>query len=264
MKIFIPFLFLLLLTSCSRNLFLPSAVYAPQLRDKHEGEIGVNANAMSGVQAQAAFALGENFGIQAQANSIGKNGGNILGGPNYWFKFDLDSHNTFLLGFSAGYSGGTYKRYLTRSAVNGIPGVETSSGYMLYDIYGRWHGGYFQYSLGMRLDNKFSLYTGTRIQWLNCEKFNYQTQFFARDSTNSTAIPGEIKTINSSHGFTTTADVYFGIHFGWKHLQIFLQAQKHYQYNAENLNDDWRKFGQGVATAGFTYMFYSRKTQKLN
>lgn len=84
MKRFLPICILFLITSCSRNLFLPSAVYAPQLRDMYEAEIGVNGNATSGVQAQGAFAIGENFGIQAQANTIGKNGGNILGGINYW------------------------------------------------------------------------------------------------------------------------------------------------------------------------------------
>ncbi|CAN5910336.1 hypothetical protein BH11BAC7_BH11BAC7_00260 [soil metagenome] len=258
MKKFLTVFVLFLITSCSRNLFLPSAVYAPQLRDKHEAELGVNGNATSGVQAQGAFAIGENFGVQAQANYIGKNGGNILGGINYWFKIEPDSQNTFLIGFSAGYSGGTYKRYVTRAAVNGIPGVELSPGYMLYDIYGRWHGGYFQYSLGVRLGNRFAFYTGTRIQWLNCEKFNYQSQYFARDSSGN-VIPGEIRTIDRSHAFTTTADVYLGFSFGWEHFHIYLQGQKHYQYNAVNLNDDWRKFGQGVLTAGFSYTFHKRK-----
>lgn len=261
MKRFLPICIILLITSCSRNLFLPSAVYAPQLRDKHEADIGINGNAMSGVQAQGAFAIGENFGIQTQGNYIGKNGGNVLGGINYWYKIEKDSLSTFLIGFSAGYSGGTYKRYVTRAATNGIPGVESSSGFMLYDIYGRWHGGYFQYSVGVRLDNRFSLYTGTRIQWLNCEKFNYQSQYFARDSSDAIT-PGQIRTIDPRHGFTTIADVYLGFSFGWEHFHIYLQGQKRYQYNAVNLNDDWRKFGPGVLTAGFSYSFHKRKRSR--
>jgi hypothetical protein len=259
-NIFFLLSFLILCTSCSRNLFLPSSVYAPQLRDKHEGEIGINANGTSGAQAQGAFAIGNHFGVQAQANTIGKKGGDILGGMNYWIKLKLDSENTFLIGFSAGYSGGTYKRTITRAAQNGVTGVSTLPGYIYIDMFGRWHGGYFQYSLGLRLNNKISFYTGTRIQWLNCEKFKYQTVYFIRDSS-STGLPtpGPLRAIDSRHGFTTTADVYLGINFGWNHFHIFLQAQKHYQYNAANLNDDWRQFGGGVATAGFTYMFNKSK-----
>ncbi len=240
---------------------MPSAVYAPQLREKHEGEIGINGNPIAGVQAQGAFALGKNLGIQAQANYIGKNGANILGGLNYRVGlFPVDSQGyALLIGFSAGYSGGHYERYVTRAVAQAIPGVSTSPGFVLFDMAARWHGGYFQYSIGTRFD-KFSIYTGTRFQWLNCEKFNYETQFFSRDTSNNGAvIPGAVRTINPRHGFTTTADVYFGLSFGWRHFHFFAQTQIHYQYNAANLNDTYKKFGQGVGTVGFTYMFYPRK-----
>jgi hypothetical protein len=242
--------------SCSRNLYLPSVVYAPQLRDKQEGEAGVNGNGSSGLQAQASFALTNHFGIQAQANAVSLHGGNFSGGANYRMKFKMDERNTFLIEFSGGYSCGTYKKYHTVETGAGTSGITAQPGYILYDLYGRWHGGYFQYSIGARLDNKLSAYTGTRFQFLNCEGFRYNTQFFAKDSLHDGQfLPQSFQSINTRHGFTTLAEVFLGINFGWQHFHFFLETQFRSQFTGGNLNDTWKPVSKAVATAGITFMF---------
>ncbi len=263
----LKFCFLLLLpvafSSCTRNLFLPSTVYSPQLRDKHEGEIGIVGNGNSGVQVQTAFAFTEHFGLQAQANAISTHSGDFLGGPNYWLKFKLDERNTFLIEFSAGYSCGTYKKYVSRATGTGASGNAALPGYLLFDVFGKWHGGYCQYSIGARLDNKFSMYTGTRFQILNCEQFRYNTQFFAEDSSRAGHfIPGTILTVNSRHGFTTLAEVFVGLNFGWQHFHFFFEAQFRSQYNARNLNDNWKVPSSAIATAGITFLFGNKDFKK--
>src|ERR1044072_94457 len=133
----LPFLSLVLLitfSSCTRNLFLPSAVYSPQLFYKHEGEIGINGNGNSGVQVQGAFALTNSVGIQAQANAVSRNSGDFLAGPNYWLTFRPDSQNTFLVEFSAGYACGTYTKYITRETGSATTGMAAQPGYILYEI----------------------------------------------------------------------------------------------------------------------------------
>src|SRR5665213_435399 len=126
-KFSIPYFscFLLLLpvaffSSCVRNIYAPSVVYAPQLRDKYEGEFGINENGNSGLQMQTSFALTNFLGVQAQANAVRMNSGNFLAGPNCWWKHKMDDRDVFLIGFSAGYSCGNYKRYVARETGSGL------------------------------------------------------------------------------------------------------------------------------------------------
>lgn len=248
------FLIALLFSSCYHNLFLPSAPYAPQLKEKNEVELSAGYSPAVGLQAQGAWAMTKRFGVQAQASAISANSGNVLFGPHFRLQYKLDSVSAFLFGFSAGYSGGMYTRYVTREADQGIPGITTQPGYMLYDMSARWQGGYFQFSYGGRVSKRFSFYGGARFQWLKCDEFHYQTQFFAYDST-GTFTPGQTWTVHPSHGHTTIVDNFAGVRFGWKHFQFFLQGQWRHQYNGWNLNDTYKKIGAGTGTVGVVFLF---------
>jgi hypothetical protein len=244
---------------------MPSVVYVPQLRDKHEGEFGINGNGNSGLQMQTSYALANHFGLQAQANAVSIRGGNFLGGVNGWLKFQLDPRDEFLIEFSAGYSCGTYQKMVTRKTGEATTGIGSQPGYVLYDLYGRWHGAYLQYSIGARLDNKLAAYTGARFQFLNCEGFRYNTQFFANDSLHEGQfIPENFQSINTRHGFTTLAEVFLGLNFGWQHFHFFLEAQFRSQFTGGNLNDTWKPIGKGVATAGITFMFGNKNLPKYS
>jgi hypothetical protein len=248
------FLIAILFSSCYRNIFLPSAPYAPQLKEKGEVEFAAGANVTHGVQVQGAWAMTRHFGVQAQANAISAESGNVLFGPHFRLQYELDSVSAFLFGFSAGYSGGMHTRYVTREAGDGVPGITTQPGYMLYDMAARWQGGYFQFSYGGRVSKRFSFYGGARFQWLKCDEFHYQTQFFTYDST-GTFTPGQTWTVNPSHGHTTIVDNFVGARFGWRHFQFFLQGQWRYQYNGWNLNDTYKKTGTGTGTVGVVFLF---------
>ena len=252
-----------LFSSCVRNLYAPSVVYAPQLRDKYEGEFGINANGNAGLQMQTSIELTNFLGVQAQANAMRLHSGDFLAGPNCWWKHKLDDRDVFLIGFSAGYAAGTYQNYRTRATGLGITGIGKDPGYMLYDVYAKWHGTYFQYSIGARLDNKLSAYTGTRFEFLNCSQFRYNTQFFAMDTLHEGQfIPGEKQSVNPRQGYTTLAEVFLGLNFGWQHFHFFVEAQFRGQYTGQNLFDSWKVPGTGVATAGITFMFGNKNLPK--
>ncbi|GAB4133997.1 MAG: hypothetical protein Fur0041_06700 [Bacteroidia bacterium] len=259
MRTAVALFFILSLYSCSRNIYLQSPVYAPQLVHRGEADVQCGFQAEGGYSAAAAFAVTNHIHIQAQGNSPDlKYNGNYAFGAGYRWHMRTDSVTHLLAGLTVGYASGKFQDYTSAETGLGVSGFNAIPGYVLIDMRSRYRGPFFQYVLGIRSDRKLSLYTGTRIQWLLADDLHYTMQQYVNNGNGFSE--GAAYLVNpAAADFSKIADVYIGGYYGWKRLQFFMQVQWRYQYTGVNLNNTVKPHSRVAITTGIVCPLGKRK-----